>query len=392
MNDRIKNRITFSIYNLNNNDKKKIFLKRLKKQTGTKKLISSTNAINLSINPSNNKNYSIKHALSVKTNNNYKTLDSTRIRINPNNNTINSSMNYKNKSNEINKNYETNDLNIGTIHSNGKFNNNKQLRCNIRKRLFEKNTILSNNYINSKLNKNLSLKLSLSNKDNKMRDNWKGLNISSHYLGNTTDNKFGIITNKFCVNKNILLTGSNNNLKLKQNHDTTSIIVERNNQNIKKIFKTLNIPNHNNYFNGIGTTNFFPRIKSVINNENLYNKLSDQMTIVFNKKIKEYSLHKSNEKSVNASSQTNNDFFRKTLKNIKQQNLFNYEYVDYKRNKENLSPLIDRHDSILLKNVKKFKINEEKKNIYKAINIKSNSNKNININFELNQNDKNINN
>ena len=33
MNDRIKSRIIFSIYNLNNNDKKKIFLKRLKKQT-----------------------------------------------------------------------------------------------------------------------------------------------------------------------------------------------------------------------------------------------------------------------------------------------------------------------------------------------------------------------
>lgn len=385
MNNRIKKRIINNLYNSNKNDKEKILLKHLKKKPGIKKLISSTNTINLSINRPNSKIY----ALSVKKSKNYKTSDSTLIKINQSINTANS-FNYKNKNSENYKNYEINDLNIATIHSNGKFNNIKHLRNNIRKRLYEKNIILSNNFINNKLNKILSLKLSLNSNNN---NKWKGLNISSHYLGNTADNKFGVITNKFCVNKNIILTSSVNKLKLKENYDTTSIVVERNKSSKNKEFKSINIPNHNNCFNGIVTTNFFPRIKNAINNENLYKKLMDQMTIVFNNKIKEYSLHKSNEKNVNASSQTNNDCFRKTMKSIKQQKLFNYEYIEPKRNNKNFSPIFDRNDSLLYNNEKKYKTNnDENKNIYKAINIKKDSNRNIDINFDLNQNDKSVNN
>ena len=367
-----------------------MFLKHLKKKPSTKNIISSTNTINISIIPSSN---SRKYTFNVKKHNNYKTPDSTLIKINKSTNTTNSFINYKNKNNENYKNYEINDINdinYATIHSNGKFNNIKQLRNNIRKRLFEKNIILSNNFINNKLNKNLSMKFSLSKNNN---SKWKGLNISSHYLGNTIDNRFGVTTNKICVNKNIILTSSHDNLKPKQNYDKTSIIIERYTPTKKKEFKCINIPNHDSYFNGIGTTNFFPRIKNVINNENLYKKLMAQMTLVFNNKIKEYSLHKSNEKNSNASTQTNNECFRKTLKNIKQQKLFNYDYKEFKKNRKNFSPIFVRNDSLFFNNEKKYKTkNEENKNIYKAIYIKYGYNKNIVTNFDLNQNNKDISN
>ena len=138
MNPRIKKRIINNLYNSNKNDKEKFLLKHLKKKPAIKKLISSTNTINLSINPPNSKIY----ALSVKKSKNYKTSDSTLIKINQSINTVNS-FNYNNKNSENYKNYEINDLNIATIHSNGKFNNIKHLRNNIRKRLYEKNIILS---------------------------------------------------------------------------------------------------------------------------------------------------------------------------------------------------------------------------------------------------------
>lgn len=339
----------------------------------------------------NIKNLNIKHTVSIKKNNNHRTPDSTLIKNNLNSAT-NSNINYKNKNNDFhdNKYFNLNDINATTIHSNGKFRNIKHFKKNIRKRLYEKNIILSNNFLKSTLNKNISLKLALNKDCNRknINNNWKGLNISSHYLGNTNDNKFGVTTNKFCVNKNIILTFAHN-LKLKNPHNTSSLIEERNNRNKRKEFKTINIPNHNNYFNGIGTTNFFPRIKNTMNNEKLYKKLIDQMTMVFNNKIKEYSLHKSNEKNTNISSNKNVDFFRKTLKNIKQQRLFSYDNIEKNGNnnispsfnsKENiyLSPSFNRNDSYTLNKEKKNKVNESIKNIYKVINIYKNCNNQYN--------------
>jgi hypothetical protein len=349
----------------NKSDKIKILLKNLKKlPASTNEISSPINTINLSANPSYLTNLNIKHTLSFKNNKKYKAQDSIKGKVNHSINTIytkiNKHINYKNENNEIN------DINIATIHSNGKFKNVKQhFKNNIRKKLYEKNIILSNNFINNRLKNNFSLKLGLKNKDNNLnnfRKNWKGLNISSHYLGNTTDNKFGIITNKFCVNKNVVLTYSQNNLKLKQNFDTTSIIVERNNINKRKEFKTINIPNHNNYFNGIGTTNFFPRIENVISNEKLYKKLMEQMTVVFKNKVKEYSLHKSNEKNNTIISPSNSDYFRKSINSIKQQRLFNYEHKGNK--KSSLSPK-----------------NGESECVYKVINIKNMNKKNSHINI-----------
>ena len=382
MNYKDKNKIIFTLNRRNKSDKIKILLKNLKKlPTSTNEISSPINTINLSANPSYLTNLNIKHTLSFKNNKKYKAQDSIKGKVNHSINTIytkiNKHINYKNENNEIN------DINIATIHSNGKFKNVKQhFKNNIRKKLYEKNIILSNNFINNRLKNNFSLKLGLKNKDNNLnnfRKNWKGLNISSHYLGNTTDNKFGIITNKFCVNKNVVLTYSQNNLKLKQNFDTTSIIVERNNINKRKEFKTINIPNHNNYFNGIGTTNFFPRIENVVNNEKLYQQLMDKMAIVFNNKIKEYSLHKSNEKNNNVSMAYTPNYFIKNIKNIKKQKLFAYD-ID---NKSNFSPLKEKNESFFLKKQENDIKNEENKSIYKVINIKNYSNKSIGVNINL---------
>ena len=125
----------------------------------------------------------------------------------------------------------------------------------------------------------------------------------------------------------------------------------------------------------------------------------DQMTLVFNNKLKEYSLHKSNEKNSNTnsiSSSKNNDFFRKTLKNIKQQRLFSYDNINkngYNINypsfdnygNNNISPSFDKNDSYILNSEKTIKTNKDKKSIYKVININKNfSNRYNNINLDSN--------
>ena len=372
MSNNDKKKVILSLNNSisNKNDKIKLILKSFKKQYTSKNIQFPKNTNYFSSNPSFLQNLNIKHTYSMKRNKNYKKEDITTIKVNQsgNNNNINiNNNNYYNGENDNSN--DINDKNIITIYSNGKFRNTKQkIKNTIRKKLYEKNIILSNHFINNKLNKlnkKISLKItSNSNNKNNLINKWKGLNISSHYIGNTKDNQFGIITNKFCVNKNIILTCSYNNLKLKQKYGTTSIIIKRNNKNkIKnKEFRTINIPNHNNYFNGIGTTNFFPRVKNVINNDKLYKKLMEQMTVVFNNKVKEYSLHKSNGKNTNISS-SHSDYFRKGINSIKMKKLYNYEY-------------------------KIPKINNDK-NLYQPINIKNSSNRNSNINIKLNQNESN---
>ena len=299
-----------------------MILKNIRNQLVSMNIQSPSNSKNLSISPSFLQNIkNIKHTYSVKRKKFEKKEDIATIKINPNTNTKFLNIINNNNYNEIN------DINTTTIYSNGKFRNIKQ-KCkkNIRNKLFEKNIVLSNNYINYKLNKKLSLKLTSNNKNN-FYNKWNGLNISSHYIGNTKDNKFGIITNKLYVNKNGILTCSQNNINLKQNYNTASINDERNNNKQNKEFRKINIPNHNCFFNGIITTNFFPRIKN-INNEKLYQKLMEQMTLVFNNKVKK----KSNEKTI---SYSNSDYFRKNINNIKQQKLFNYQYKESENNNNN---------------------------------------------------------
>ena len=98
------------------------------------------------------------------------------------------------------------------------------------------------------------------------------------------------------------------------------------------------------------------------------------MTAVFNSKIREYSTFKSNEKKSTKSSLDINHF-KKNLRNIKKQKLFNYEANEIKNN--NLSPsLFDRNDSFL-NELQKFKTYENNKNRYKTINIKNKSKKAI---------------
>ena len=216
MKNKTKEKIIFSLYNSNIKDKSEILLK---KQPSSKKLLSSYNTINES-NSSYLKNLKINHSISIKKEKKLKY--QTTIKINQSTNAINTKKIFKLKINNVTENCKNNnidDINVATIHSNGKFRKNiRQKKDNIRKKIYEKNIILSNNFIKNTLNKNLSLKLFFNRKDsinNSYKYNWKCLNISSHYLGNTLDNKFGVITNKYCVNKNVILTSSHNNLNLK---------------------------------------------------------------------------------------------------------------------------------------------------------------------------------
>jgi hypothetical protein len=230
----------------------------------------------------------------------------------------------KNKDNEYKNfytyNYKINDLNMSTIHSNGKFKNNKKIKINLRDKIFsqsDKNIILKNKYISKKLKKNLSIQVK---EKNILKDKLKYIKISSHYLGNILDNKFGIMTNKFCINKNILLTSSHSNLKLNQNYNN-SIQLETNdrNRNQKNEFKTINIQNHANYCNAIRIPNFFPEIKAPINSEKIYINLMKKMTEAFNSKLKEYSIYKSKEKNKSNSPNLIVENFRNSFKQLKEE-------------------------------------------------------------------------
>ena len=325
MNNKDK-KFILSLFNSEKSEKK-ILLKNLKKKKSIPhNFFPPMKIINISKNPFSLKNLDIKHTVSIKKHKCNRTPDSTLVTINQTTHTLSNLNNILNNNNcsKNNCNYnDGNDLNPPTIHANGKF---KQLKSKIRKRLFDQNLILKNESFNDKLNKRFFFQLNFDNKKkNNLKDNWKGLNISSHYLGNTEDNKFGITSNKLYVNNNSVLISSQSNFKKKQKFDTSP---KKRNE-----FKTINIPKHNAYFNGIGTTNFFPRIESINNNEKLYNQLMTEMTTVFNNKIKEYSTNKTNEKNSNGSSWDIN-IFRKKLKNMKKPKFLNEDNNGYSGNKK----------------------------------------------------------
>ena len=376
-----KKRIMFTFYNINKNEKTKIFLNKLIDKKSLKRLKKDlpNNFTRFSNNPSHlssinikNRNNKIKESITLKTNQSISTISSM---INKN----------KDKDNEYKNfytyNYKINDLNMSTIHSNGKFQNTKKIKINLRDKIFsqsDKNIILKNKFISKKLKKNLSIQVK---EKNILKDKLKYIKISSHYLGNILDNKFGIMTNKFCINKNILLTSSYSNLKLNKNYNN-SIQSETNdrNTNQKNEFKTINIQNRANYCNAIRIPNFFPEIKAPINSEKIYINLMKKMTEAFNSKLKEYSIYKSKEKNKSNSPNLIVENFRNSFKQLKEEKSSSNKY---KINFINKAPIYERNSSFLLNNQNKNRTLEEhiNKNIYKVIAIRNNKkyNKHTNI-------------
>ena len=386
-----KNRILFTFYNINKNEKTKIFLNKLIDKKSSKRLKENlpNNFTCFSNNPSYLSSINIKNknkeSITLKTNQSISTISSMINKNNHNDYKNYYTYNYRNK---------INDLNMSTIHSNGKFKNTKKIKINLRDKIYSQsdknikniipNSIIKNKYISKKLKKNLSIQV---NKEKDiLNDKLKDIKISSHYLGNILDNKFGIMTNKFSVNKNILLTCSYNNLKLKKNYNN-SIQLEPNdrNANQKNEFKTINLQNHNKLFNAIETPNLFPEIKAQTNSKKIYINLMNKMTEAFNSKLKEYSIYKLKEKSKSNSPNLIVENFRKNFKQLKKEKSSNNKY---KINLISKASINERNRSFLLNNEKKNKTLEEhiNKNIYRVIAIKSNKNHNRLISLLSNEN------
>ena len=381
----------FTFYNINKNEKTKIFLNKLIDKKSSKRLKENlpNNFTCFSNNPSYLSSINIKNknkeSITLKTNQSISTISSMINKNNHNDYKNYYTYNYRNK---------INDLNMSTIHSNGKFKNTKKIKINLRDKIYSQsdknikniipNSIIKNKYISKKLKKNLSIQV---NKEKDiLNDKLKDIKISSHYLGNILDNKFGIMTNKFSVNKNILLTCSYNNLKLKKNYNN-SIQLEPNdrNANQKNEFKTINLQNHNKLFNAIETPNLFPEIKAQTNSQKIYINLMNKMTEGFNSKLKEYSIYKLKEKSKSNSPNLIVENFRKNFKQLKKEKSSNNKY---KINLISKASINERNRSFLLNNEKKNKTLEEhiNKNIYRVIAIKSNKNHNRLISLLSNEN------
>ena len=384
-----------------------LFIKGIKRRNKSKDFLLPFNIINLSNDPSL-KDVSITPLIKIKNYNN--NFNSVPKKINQGTNTIYSILKKaknKNKHNyfnvkrkrlfpDLDDNKYIEGLNSSTIRSNGKFqmpNDNKNnklninntnqkffIRQNIKKFILNGNNF--NNFnLNNKKKKNkqkFKNKQENSKKDSKDND-WKGLNISSHYLGNTFNNKFGITTNKFCINKNFVLTHSKENKKYEKDYSPNSFPLDKQNKTKLK-FITLNIPNNNNFFNGMSTTNVFSRVKCAINNENLYQKLISQMTIVFKNRIKKYSNLKSYEKQ--HKSNFNEDvIYKNNILNMKQQKLFIDNNSEIEKIKQKNAIIFERNELFSKKNnynyIDKYSTFDIH-NKYMKINIR-NENKNNNI-------------
>ena len=100
-----------------------------------------------------------------------------------------------------------------TIRSNGKFQSTQNEKfMNKTNKQFVNKQIVKKIFLNKDINNfNYKDNHKIINKEENSKKDWKGLNISSHYLGNTFNNKFGITTNKFYINKDLILMHSKNN-------------------------------------------------------------------------------------------------------------------------------------------------------------------------------------
>lgn len=272
------------------------------------------------------------------------------------------------------------ECNISTIHSNGKFqnlsNNNQEKNSNkvnnkfiIKEKI--KRIILNNNDDNNiklfeknKKNKvNKEIINSYENDKNYMKNNWKALNISSHYFGNLINDKFGIATNKFSVDKNFILTRSKPIKKYLNNYST----YKKKSDEEKLKFITLNMPDRSNFFNLMSSKNLFSKRQDSINNQKIYENLMHQITYVFKKRIKKYSLLKKYEKY--HKSLANDNFSDKNnISNIKYQMLFNSRFsnknVEIDENKKD-----KKHIKFNISGRNNSYINKNKDN-YKTFHIK----------------------
>ena len=383
----------------------KFFIKNIKRRNKSKDFLLPFNIINLSNDPSL-KDLTIKPIVKLK--NNYNSFSK---KINQGTNTVYSVLKKVKNKNKHNRfmvkrkrllpNYDDNkygeDLNASTIHSNGKFQNSK---CNNQDNFsnkFNKKFVIRQNIkrfiLNGKkynnidpINKDKIIKgLLINNEENNkknLKDNLKSLNISSHYLGNTFNNKFGITTNKFCIDKNSILTYAKENNKYKNDYNTSSMLLNKNNESKLK-FITLNMPNNSNFFNGMSSSNECTRVKCVINNEKLYQKLINQMTIVFKNRIKKYSSLKSYEK--NHKPIFNDEIiFSNNILNMKQQRIFNDRYIghnlDIEQIKKNNNIKLFQKNTLLNKDdYKTFDIHTK----YMKINIRNANKENKFINNTL---------
>jgi hypothetical protein len=375
----------------------KLYIKNIKRRNKSKDLLLPFNVINLSNNPSL-KDINFKQI--VKINNNNNNTNSFTKKINQGTNTIYSiikKVKNKNKRNifnikkkqffpEIDDNKYGENFNSSTIRSNGKFQKSNQIHDTNSKKV-DKKLFIRQNIKNFLLNKGMNnydfnikekgtqyeeiTNYNLENSKKNIKEskyNWKGINISSHYLGNNSNNQFGITSNKFCIDKNFLLTHSKDNSKYKNDYDSNSIMMNSHSASKFK-FITLNMPNNSNYFNGMSSTNLFSKMKYRINNEQLYQKLIHQMTIVFKNRINKYSHYKSyeNQQKTNFNQEY---YFENNIKNIKKQKLFNNPEIR-KINKYYLQS--DRNDIINPKSNEKYKTFDNS-NQFMKVNIR-NSNK-----------------
>lgn len=376
----------------------KLYIKNIKRRNKSKDLLLPFNVINLSNNPSL-KDINFKQIVKINNNNNNNTNSFTK-KINQGTNTIYSiikKVKNKNKRNifnikkkqffpEIDDNKYGENFNSSTIRSNGKFQKSNQIHDTNSKKV-DKKLFIRQNIKNFLLNKGMNnydfnikekgtqyeeiTNYNLENSKKNIKEskyNWKGINISSHYLGNNSNNQFGITSNKFCIDKNFLLTHSKDNSKYKNDYDSNSIMMNSHSASKFK-FITLNMPNNSNYFNGMSSTNLFSKMKYRINNEQLYQKLIHQMTTVFKNRINKYSHYKSyeNQQKTNFNQEY---YFENNIKNIKKQKLFNNPEIR-KINKYYLQS--DRNDIINPKSNEKYKT-FDKSNQFMKVNIR-NSNK-----------------
>ena len=376
----------------------KLYIKNIKRRNKSKDLLLPFNVINLSNNPSL-KDINFKQIVKINNNNNNNTNSFTK-KINQGTNTIYSiikKVKNKNKRNifnikkkqffpEIDDNKYGENFNSSTIRSNGKFQKSNQIHDTNSKKV-DKKLFIRQNIKNFLLNKGMNnydfnikdkgmqyeeiTNYNLENSKKNIKEskyNWKGINISSHYLGNNSNNQFGITSNKFCIDKNFLLTHSKDNSKYKNDYDSNSIMMNSHSASKFK-FITLNMPNNSNYFNGMSSTNLFSKMKYRINNEQLYQKLIHQMTTVFKNRINKYSHYKSyeNQQKTNFNQEY---YFENNIKNIKKQKLFNNPEIR-KINKYYLQS--DRNDIINPKSNEKYKTFDNS-NQFMKVNIR-NSNK-----------------
>jgi hypothetical protein len=376
----------------------KLYIKNIKRRNKSKDLLLPFNVINLSNNPSL-KDINFKQIVKINNNNNNNTNSFTK-KINQGTNTIYSiikKVKNKNKRNifnikkkqffpEIDDNKYGENFNSSTIRSNGKFQKSNQIHDTNSKKV-DKKLFIRQNIKNFLLNKGMNnydfnikekgmqyeeiTNYNLENSKKNIKEskyNWKGINISSHYLGNNSNNQFGITSNKFCIDKNFLLTHSKDNSKYKNDYDSNSIMMNSHSASKFK-FITLNMPNNSNYFNGMSSTNLFSKMKYRINNEQLYQKLIHQMTTVFKNRINKYSHYKSyeNQQKTNFNQEY---YFENNIKNIKKQKLFNNPEI-IKINKYYLQS--DRNDIINPKSNEKYKTFDNS-NQFMKVNIR-NSNK-----------------